>query len=210
MTATAQPEASERSRERELVEAVAANLGRLRRNSGLDVERLAALSGLPPEHLVALEAARVTPGLRTLWALADAFEVPFGVMIAGAPCALASFHVLRTTDAPVVSSGGSGFRTRPLSVAGDPREPEVYEVTIAPGWSEEAAPHAEDTFEHVIVVRGVLALRAGASSALLDAGDAVFFRADRSHVYENPGPAETVLHLTMTYAGDWDDSLTDE
>jgi hypothetical protein len=31
----------------------------------------------------------------------------------------------------------------------------------------------------------------------------VFFRADRSHAYENPGAFETMLHLTMTYAGDW-------
>nr|MBA2645877.1 cupin domain-containing protein [Pyrinomonadaceae bacterium] len=32
------------------------------------------------------------------------------------------------------------------------------------------------------------------------AGDAVYFRADVPHVYENPGTRETVMYLVMTYA----------
>ncbi|MGI8565831.1 MAG: cupin domain-containing protein [Pyrinomonadaceae bacterium] len=34
----------------------------------------------------------------------------------------------------------------------------------------------------------------------LRAGDAVYFRADVPHVYENPGTRETVMYLVMTYA----------
>src|SRR6188508_1240537 len=60
--------------DRELTDAVAANVARLRRNSGMDVERLATLSGLATEQIIALEAGRVAPHLRMLWALADAFE----------------------------------------------------------------------------------------------------------------------------------------
>jgi XRE family transcriptional regulator, regulator of sulfur utilization len=106
-----------------------------------------------------------------------------------------------------VGSAGGGFRSRALSVAGDPREPEVYEVTLAPGWTEDAGAHAPETFEHIVVVRGVLVLGAGDKRAMLAPGDVAFFRADRPHVYANPGVEDTVLHLTMTYAGDWlDDS----
>jgi transcriptional regulator with XRE-family HTH domain len=198
-----------RARERALIEAVAATVSRLRRNAGMDVERLAALSGLPRDQIVAIETGRTSLHVRLLWALADAFEVPFSVLLSGAPCATTSFHVLRAADAPVVASTGGGFRTRPLSVAGDPREPEVYEVTLEPGWLEKAAPHAVDTFEHVVVVRGMLTVRAGASTAVLAPGDAVFFRADCPHAYQNPGIDQTLLHLTMTYAGDWGGSTTD-
>ena len=197
-------EGTERRRhERDLIDAVAANLTRLRRNSGVDLDDLAAGSGVPREQLLALEAGRGTPTLRSLWALADLFEVPFGVLISGAPCATTSFHVLRAAGSWVVDSAGGGFRTRALSAAGDPREPEVYEVTLAPGWIEHAEPHAPDTFEHIVVVRGSLLLRAGGALATLRPGDVVFFRADVPHVYENPGSDESVVHLTMTYAGDW-------
>ena len=191
------------SNARELIDAVAVNLGRLRRNSGIDVGHLAEISGLSREQLLALEAGRTNPSLRSLWALADAFAVPFGVLISGAPCTTTSFHVLRASGTRIVDSTGGGFRTRALSAAGDPREPEVYEVTLAPGWVEEAAAHAPETFEHIVVVRGLLVVRADDAKATLAPGDAVFFRADRRHAYENPGALETLAHLTMTYAGDW-------
>jgi transcriptional regulator with XRE-family HTH domain len=193
--------------ERDLIAAVAANLFRLRRNSGIDLATLAELSGLSVSQLAAIEAGETVASLRTLWALADAFEIPFGVLISGAPCASTSFHVLRVAATRVVTSAGGGFRSRALSAAGDPREPEVYEVTLSPSWREDAAPHAADTFEHIVVTRGVLRVRAETSEATLAVGDVVFFRADRPHVYQNPGAVDTVFHLTMSYAGDWVDDM---
>ena len=118
--------------------------------------------------------------------------------------------MLRAAESCIVDSSGHGFRTRPLAAAGDPREPEVYEVTVAPGWVEEAAAHAVDTFEHIVVVRGMLVVRADDTTTTLAPGDVVFFRADRPHAYENPGTVETVAHLTMTYAGDWGDAVGDD
>ena len=193
--------------ERDLSDAVAANVRRLRSNSGLDLGTLADLAGLSQEQLAAVEAGRAVPNLRTVWALAAAFEVPFGVLISGAPCSATDFHVSRVAESRVVASAGGRFRSRALSAAGDPREPEVYEVMLTAGWREEAAPHAADTFEHIVVVRGVLDVHVAASHATLAAGDAVFFRADRPHVYANPGANDTVFHLTMTYAGDWIDDV---
>lgn len=202
MTGAAATKREDGSPRRAMAEAVAGNVTRLRRNCGLEIDMLAVATGLSPEQLHAIESGSTLPTLRALWALADAFEVPFGVLLAGAASASTSFHVLRTMDARVVDSGGR-FRSRSLSTTGDPREPEVFEVTLSPGWLEEAAPHALDTFEHVVVVRGALEIRAGDRTATLAPGDVVFFRADRPHAYRNPGSVDTVLHLTMTYAGDW-------
>lgn len=199
---------SDVERRRDMATTIAANVSRLRRNSGLDLETLAVASGLPVDHLSAIEAALAMPSLRALWALADAFEVPFGILLSGAEASATAFRVLRAAEARLVDSG-SGFRSRPLSAAGDPREPEVYEVTLAPGWRENAAPHALDTFEHIVVVRGGLEIRAGGDVAVLGPGDVVFFRADRPHAYCNVAGIETILHLTMTYAGDWSDGLAD-
>jgi len=212
VTGTELPQASaepETLPDRALRDAIATNLTRLRRNAGLTVGTLAEVSGVSREQLLALEAGRATPSLRVLWALADAFEVPFGVLLSGAACATTSFHVLRAARSPVVGSADGGFRTRALSVAGDPREPDVYEVTLDPGWIEHAAAHAADTFEHLVVVHGSLTVEVDGSGATLGPGDAVFFRADRAHTYRNSGATETMLHLTMVYAGDWIDGAPD-
>lgn len=210
-TSSASPHATESTAsraDRDMMETIAANVTRLRRNSGLDLETLSVASGLGLEQLRAIESARTLPPLRALWALADAFEVPFGVLLSGATTSDTTFRVLRSGDARRVDSG-AGFRSRSLSTAGDPREPEIYEITLAPGWREDAAPHAIDTFEHIVVVQGMLELRAGDANAVLRPGDVVFFLADRPHAYRNPATIETVLHLTMTYAGDWSVAAVD-
>jgi quercetin dioxygenase-like cupin family protein len=76
----------------------------------------------------------------------------------------------------------------------------VYELTLAPGCRENADAHAPGTFEHMTVVRGTLVVRAGDQETRLEAGDALFFAADVPHGYANPGDADTVVHLVMTYA----------
>ena len=50
------------------------------------------------------------------------------------------------------------------------------------------------------VIRGTLLVAAGDEHARLETGDALFFRADVPHRYENPGTTDAVVHLVMTYA----------
>jgi len=188
---------------RELAAVIATNVSRMRANLGMEVGTLAECSGLSPEVVAALEAEKVVPDLRMLWALASVFEVPFRVLVSGSRFAEATFRVQRADAGRVVVSGDGRFRSRAVSTTGDPREPEMYEITLAPGCAERAQAHAAQTFEHIVVVRGTLLVRAGDEAATLRPGDALFFRADRPHAYENPSSEETALHLTMVYAGDW-------
>ena len=186
-----------------LTATIATIVARIRRNSALEIADLAIASGIPADTLHDIEAGRVVPTLRSLWALAHVFEVPFRLLIAGPRFLDKGFHVLRGDCGRTVVSEGGRFRSRALSSAGDPREPEVYEITLAPGCVEDAAAHSAETFEHVVVVRGRLRIRAGSADVTLRAGDTLFFCADIPHSYENAGPSESVALLTMTNGGDW-------
>lgn len=182
---------------------VAATVARLRVNSGYDVAELARRSGVPADLLASIEAARATPSLRALWALARVFDVPFRLLIAGNRFADDVFCALPRDRGRTVVSAGGAFRSRSLSASGDPREPEVYEVTLEAGCVEEAAGHPSDTFEHVVVTKGRLRILAGDGDVELGEGDALFFRADVAHVYRNEGPGECRAILTVTNGGDW-------
>lgn len=186
-----------------LANSVATTVARVRTNLGMDVDRLAEWSGLTRVRLEALEAGTAVPNLRELWTLARVFELPFGLLLSGCRIVATNFRVLRRDAGRVIVSADGRLRSRAVTATEDPREPEVYEMTLAPGCVEEAAAHAPDTFEHLLVVSGTLIVRAGDDDETLGPGDALFFRADRPHVYENPGDDVTVVHLTMSYAGDW-------
>ena len=188
---------------REIGRAVGANVARHHLRSGLSLQELERRSGIRADLLQALEAGQAVPSLRAVWHLATALEVPFGRLIANtmlSPSSDPDFRVQRAGSGRVLLSADGGFRSRVLFLEGDLRSPEVYELTLAPGCLEEAHPHAPDTFEHLVVVRGELEIVAGEARARLAAGDAIFFRADVPHGYSNPGSEPAVAHLVLSYA----------
>jgi quercetin dioxygenase-like cupin family protein len=188
---------------RELGRCVGANVARHRAAHHLSLEVMAARSGIREDLLQALETGRAVPSLRAIWHLATALEVPFGSLLAHTMFSEVNdpdFRVQRVDRGRVLASASNQFRSRVLFLEGDPRAPEVYELTLAPGCFEEAHAHARETCEHITVVRGELVLRAGESRAHLKAGDSIFFRADQEHSYENPGADPVVAHLIMSYA----------
>jgi quercetin dioxygenase-like cupin family protein len=188
---------------RELGAAVGANVARFRKMRDMDTTTLAARTGIRSDLLAALEAGQAVPSLRAVWHLATGLEVPFGALLAHTMFTASSdpdFRFQRSDRGRVIASSDNQFRSRVLFLEGDPRAPEVYELTLAPGCYEEATPHAPDTFEHLVVVKGTLVVRSGEAEAKLGPGDALFFRADVPHSYANPAAEPVVAHLVMSYA----------
>jgi quercetin dioxygenase-like cupin family protein len=188
---------------RELGRAVGANVARHRGKRGLDLETVADRSGIPADLLEKLEGGQAVPSLRAVWHLATALEVPFGTLLENTMLVkgwASDFRVQPADQGNVIADATDTFRSRVLFAEGDPRTPEVYELTLAAGCLEEAEPHASNTYEHIVVVRGTLIVRAGENEARLGPGDTLFFRADIPHAYENPGSEPAVAHLVMQYA----------
>jgi transcriptional regulator with XRE-family HTH domain len=186
-----------------LARAVGANVARFRSLRRLAYEQLAERSGIRTDLLRTLEEGHAVPSLRAVWHLATALEVPFGSLLAHTMFSSASdpdFRVQKAGRGRVISSADGLFRSRVMFLEGDPRTPEVYELTLRPGCFEEATPHARDTFEHLSVIRGTLVVRCGEAEAHLGPGDSMFFRADLPHSYENPAAEDVVAHLVMSYA----------
>jgi len=187
----------------ELARAVGANVARFRALRGLDYASLATRSGIRADLLETLESGHAVPSLRAVWHLATALEVPFGSLLAHTMFWTTSdpdFRVQKAGRGRVISSATGQFRSRVLFLEGDPRTPEVYELTLSPGCFEEATPHARETFEHISVIRGTLVVRCGEVEARLGPGDSIFFRADLPHSYENAAADDVVAHLVMSYA----------
>ena len=187
---------------RELGMAVGKNVLEIRTERQLDRESVARRTGIRTELLESLENGRAVPSLRAVWNLATGLEVPFGRLLANTMLTAGGdpdFRVQHADRGRVIQSSTGGFRSRVLFLEGDPRAPEVYEFTLHPGAAEEAEAHADDTFEHITVLRGTLVIRSAGRTATLKAGDTLFFRADLAHSYHNPEDVDAVAHLVMSY-----------
>lgn len=183
----------------EIATIVGENLRRLRTRNGLSLERLAKASGVSRAMLGQIELGRSAPTISVLWKIARALGVPFSAFTSADGGG--GTTVLRAHRAKWLSSRNGRFSSRALFPFGGPRREEFYELRLTAQTVEEAEAHPAGTTENLVVSKGVLEVVIGSDWHRLEAGDAIYFIADQPHAYRNPGAAEAVAFLVMTYPG---------
>jgi transcriptional regulator with XRE-family HTH domain len=182
----------------DLVPILGANLRRLRVKRGHSLERLAKLSGVSRAMLSQVELGYSAPTINVIWRIANALGVPFGALLTVDKTP--TTQVLRATQAKLLTSHDGAFTSRALFPFDAPRRTEFYKLQLAARGIERAAAHAPGTTENLVVASGEVLISAGDEQTRLATGDAILFRADVPHVYENPSTQTAVLYLVMTYA----------
>ncbi|HEY8212008.1 MAG TPA: XRE family transcriptional regulator [Myxococcaceae bacterium] len=182
----------------DLAPVVGKNLRALRTQRGLSLEGLAKLSGVSRAMLGQVELAQSAPTINVVWKVARALEVPFSALIA--MTSSGGTKVMRAAQAKRLTSRDGKFVSRALFPFDQPRKAELYELRLAARGVEKADAHTAGTVENLVVSQGTLELEVGGEKHRLGAGDAIVFEADVPHTYTNPGSAEAVMYLVMTYA----------
>lgn len=168
---------------------VGAQIRRRRRDRGLTLANVAALTGLNVGYLSQVENDKASPSLETLAALATALDVPIAWFLldqSGAP------RVVRRSERPSrdgVSSGGSMTQVD----GGRARDIAIYEAVMPPG--ERTGFHAHPGDEHHLVLEGRVRITQGDSVVEADAGDYVLLDGTLPHDAEVLGdePARLVI-----------------
>ncbi len=176
---------------------VGANLRLLRQERGLTLAELAERSGVSKAMLNQIENGKSSPTIALGWRIANGLGVSFGALLGEAEPA--DFVVVRRAQVKEFHNASGALRSRALFPAGDPRAAELYELWLEPGGEERAKPHAIGTREQIYLVQGRLRIETAGRAADLQAGDLIFFRADRGHRYHNPGAEPARLVLIMRY-----------
>jgi XRE family transcriptional regulator, regulator of sulfur utilization len=173
----------------ELARRVAEALRRFRRDRQLSLDELSARSGVSRAALSQIEGGRTNPTLAVLWKIAVGLEIPFHDLLGTGQ--KEEILLLRAGDALPLRSADGRTESRLLSPGGANGDTEVYELRLQPKATLKSEPHARGTTETLVVLTGSLRLGAGGAAHELSAGDAVFFRADVDHFYENRSTRET-------------------
>jgi len=186
---------------KDVLPVVAANLRRLRTRKGYSLERLARASGVSRVMLSQIELAQSAPTINVLWKIASALSVPFSALLGGE--AETPTSILRARGAARLTSSDGSFSSRPLFPFGQgPRRTEFYELRLTKNGVERAQAHPLGTTENLIVAAGSVAICLGRERHVLDQGDAIVFKADVEHSYENLSDGDSSMYLVMTYAVD--------
>ncbi len=176
---------------------VGINLRLLREERGLTLQELAERSGVSKAMLNQIEGGKSSPTIALGWKIANGLGVPFGALLGEA--LPGDFVVHPGAQIQSLFSADRRLCTRALFPPGDSRAAELYELTLEPGAEERAQSHTPGTREQIYVLSGQLTVETAENSAGLQAGDVLFFGADRPHRYHNPGRGLCRFILVMIY-----------
>ncbi|AFC33848.1 DNA-binding protein [Paenibacillus mucilaginosus 3016] len=175
---------------------VGRNLQTIRKQRELSLDKAAALTGVSKAMLGQIERGETNPTVGILWKIAQGLQVSFTAFMEED---LQDVVVVRLSDAQPVTEEDGRYRVYPLFPYRPGTPLEVFRVELEPGSSHHAEAHPKGLKEYIVVTSGTLRFTAGGQSYDLSAGEALCFKADRPHVYHNPGEATAYFQNVLYY-----------
>jgi transcriptional regulator with XRE-family HTH domain len=164
----------------------------LRRDRGLTLQDLAGAAGVSASMLSSVERGRKAPTVVVLARIADGLGVPLSELIAPG----GSRVIVRRAGAQDVIDEPGGWRREILTPVVPGVNFEWIRTTLPPGAEPGPFPaYAPGSHEFVLVDSGTLRLTIGPEDFVLHAGDSVYFPADTTHRYANPGGVPCVYFV---------------
>ncbi|QHM71039.1 helix-turn-helix domain-containing protein [Mixta intestinalis] len=177
---------------------LARTLKALRNQRQWSLTQAAAQSGVSKAMLGQIERGESSPTVATLWKIATGFEVPFSLFITAPESDTGVMHY-REGDRPPFRQPNAQMRVTPL-VNFDPQLGfDLLEIEFAPGALSESTPHAPGVTEHVVVIRGQLAVQVAQRWHRLKTTEVLRFQADAPHAYRNDSDEPALIHDLIHY-----------
>ncbi|MBR9652501.1 helix-turn-helix domain-containing protein [Thalassovita aquimarina] len=172
---------------------IAAAIRRERELAQLTLSALAEKAQLAKSTLSQLEAGKGNPNVETLWAIANALNIPFSSLFESASSHSA---LIRASEGVSLSSEQSDFTTVLLDKCPPDRRRDLYRIMLKPGSVRQSEPHPRGTVEHAFLCCGRLRLGPIDDVAEIGPGDYYRYSSDVAHSYEALAE-DTLLLLVM-------------
>lgn len=175
-------------------QAVDATVGRrirqIRRERGLQLETMAAKTGLSIGYLSQIERGLSSPSLKALASLTELFGVSLGELF-GALVSPGSQDpvVVRESERPTLALWRAGIYKQILAKPGDGSRISLYLVLLEAGADSGAEMYTHKGEEAGMILAGQMTLTVGERTWTLRKGDSFRFPSTTPHRFTNPGRA---------------------
>ncbi|MBK5252815.1 MAG: helix-turn-helix domain-containing protein [Peptostreptococcaceae bacterium] len=175
---------------------ISVNLKRIREEQRFSLDMVAKLSGVSKSMLGQIERGESNPTITTVWKIANGLKVSFTSLLdESMPDAVI---VSKEEVNPLVADNGR-YKLYPFFPYEDGRRFEVYKVEIEKSGYLSAEPHGVGTEEFVTVFQGEITIKVGEEEYNIEEGNAMRFKADRPHSYNNLGQKTAKASMVIYY-----------
>ncbi len=168
----------------------------IRNTRALSLDDVAALTGVSKPMLGQIERGQSIPTVTTLWKIATGLKIPLSFFLEGQQ---AEYAIASPDQANVILGGGGKMRAYPLFTYDPVRSVETFYIEFDPGCRHSSSKHNDGVEEHIFVLRGTLRLVLGDKTIDVGERQAVRFRADMPHAYQNLSESECAVYNTIFY-----------
>jgi transcriptional regulator with XRE-family HTH domain len=166
------------------MDALAANLRRIRMAAGMTQAALALRCGLPRATVASLEQPGGNPALATVLRVAEALGVTLDDLAKPPP--EHRYHLVPPAEQPEFRADSGRFAARQVSPIAS-KGVQISVVALQPGCDSLGRPHPEGAQEFFLTLEGVAEIQVADEVAHVPAGTLVQFPGMRRHVYRNRG-----------------------
>jgi transcriptional regulator with XRE-family HTH domain len=167
-----------------------------RRKHDLTIDALASKSGVSRSMISKVERGEAQPTTSVLGKLAEALDLSISQLVGGPQ--VTGTLLVRQDDQPRFSEERSGFERRSLSPLYRGRGIDLVLNTLPPKARTGPFPsHRAGVEEHLWVQSGNLIVEVGDEQHNLNAGDFLFYPADRDHSFVNEGDTPAIFMIAI-------------
>ncbi len=169
----------------------------LRMARSMSLDEAAALTGVSKPMLGQIERGQSIPTVTTLWKIATGLKTPFSYFLERRQ---AEYAIVSPDQTNVILGDGGKMRAYPLFTY-DPagRNVETFYIEFDPDCRHSSDRHNDGVEEHIVVLRGTLRLILGDKTIDVGERQAVRFRADMPHAYQNLSESACAVYNTIFY-----------
>ena len=154
------------------------------------------MTGVSKPMLGQIERDQSVPTVTTLWKIATGLKVPFSSFLEESQ---AEYMVAGRDEGKLISGEDGRMRAYPMLPYDPVRSVETFYIELDPGCCHRSDRHTDGVEEHVFVLRGTLRLILGGQTVDVREKQAIRFRADIPHTYQNLSHSECAVYNTIFY-----------
>ncbi|MDE8652034.1 XRE family transcriptional regulator [Novosphingobium sp. H3SJ31-1] len=178
--------------------AIGPRLHQLRKEQGMTLDALAALSGVSRSMLSQIERGQANPTLATVWHLSRALSVEIAEFVGGERIGRRGrIELTAATFVPEIRTADGRCVLKILSPAPSVGQFECYHLTLEPHAELVSEAHAMGSSEHLTVLHGELTVTSAETTAIVGEGAIARYPADVPHAIRNPGASRTEALLVV-------------
>jgi XRE family transcriptional regulator, regulator of sulfur utilization len=178
--------------------AVGSSIMNLRKIKKMSLDELSKRSGVSKSMLSQIEQEKTNPTVVTVWKIARALDVSVEEILSAENDS--QIEVLRSEDAPIISSDDKSCIIRVNSPIHMTDNLELYHITFKPNGKHISTPHFSNSEEFMTVISGRFKVYSGNNTSILNTGDTARYKADQTHSMENLTDSEASVYLVVWFS----------